>query len=195
MIGFDVNWIRGLGRVIAINDSYQLAPHADVLYSSDFPWWRRSRIQVQHSWFGQYIVLMNDGAWVGEGVRSLRQGPDRGLSHDPKTLCNGKNSGYAAINLAYLFGAARIYLLGYDMRVTNNRIHWHGNDHASPVEYQRRCDKLWLPLFDTLVGPLKTAGVEVRNVNPESALHCWPKIALRDAVIECRRDMFPVLQA
>jgi hypothetical protein len=38
------------------------------------------------------------------------------LSRDARSLAHGGNGGYQAINLAYLAGAARIVLLGYDMK-------------------------------------------------------------------------------
>lgn len=55
----------------------------------------------------------------------------RGLSRDPGTVVSGSNSGYQAINLAYLLGATRIVLLGFDLHNTGGRRHFFGNHPAS----------------------------------------------------------------
>jgi hypothetical protein len=41
-----------------------------------------------------------------------------------------------------------------------------------------------LPCFDSLVEPLKDAGVEVINVTPDSALKCWPCRSLEELLSE-----------
>lgn len=85
----------------------------------------------------------------------------------------GGNSGYQAINLAYLWGANRIILLGFDMRRVDNRAHWFG-DHPrakgfhNPVAFEH-----WIRMFDGLARDLKREGVEVINCTPGSALRCF----------------------
>jgi hypothetical protein len=73
----------------------------------------------------------------------------------------GGNSGYQAINLAWLAGARRMRLVGYDMRNVNGRTHHHG-DHPGvlhrPMVYER-----WLPKFDALANDLRRERVEVLN--------------------------------
>lgn len=92
----------------------------------------------------------------------------------------GANSGYQAINLAYLFGAVRIVLLGFDMQMTAGKSHWHG-DH--PGELNRDCPvRSFAKNFPALASDLSGAGVEVINATRETALDCFPIKKLEDAL-------------
>jgi hypothetical protein len=104
-----------------------------------------------------------------------------GLSFKPHKLHIGGNSGYQAINLAVLKGAARILLLGYDMKEgPNGEKHWH-SDHVGmangPGDFSG-----WLKHFRTLPPDLARAGCEVLNCTPDSALDCFPRARLEDVV-------------
>ena len=176
--GFNASVLRGRGRVIAINNSWELAPWADVLYFCDRSWWRRHREQVKQRFTGRYLVSLG----VNEaGVHRLRAGGVSGLSSDPSVLKHGTNSGYQAINLAYLFGAKRIVLLGYDMRVNPDATHWHAGHPNGPTakRYAQIIRDNMLPHFDSLVKPLRDAGVEVMNATPDSALTAFPLVTIQ----------------
>jgi hypothetical protein len=182
LVGFDPDEIRGLGRVIVINTSYRLMTDADVLYFVDTCWWQEHRVEYSRTFLGRVISMGNPRL---EQVRSLKEGPQLGLSKDPGILCHGSNGGYSSINLAYLLGAKRIVLLGYDMRLgPNGETHWHGG-HGRERNYARRLQK-WIRCLKSLVKPLAAEGVEVLNCTPESALPWWPKPRL-SAVIQEER--------
>ena len=171
----DADYVRGKARVIAINTSYQMAPWADVLYAADEKWWRWNKgVPEFHG--------MKYGLTKGSeryGVTVLRRGVDTGLSLNPAVLSAGKNGGYQAINLAVLLGASRILLLGYDMQMgPNGKGHWHpDHPNKSRANYQA-----FLSFFSTLVQPLKDAGVSIVNCTTRTALHAFPKMALREAL-------------
>ena len=184
--------IRKRPRVITINDSWHLAPRADVFYFCDKGWWQTQMDMNQRSVDGSlsFHESIYKGFWVcGNGlwyadhpqVRGLRFNGQSGLSDDPAALRHGSNSGYAAINLAALFGAKRIILLGYDMKVqSNGRTHWH--DQPRPDGFASIIKDSFLPCLESLVEPLKAAGVEVLNATPGSALACWPMVTLEEAL-------------
>ena len=93
-------------------------------------------------------------------------------------MINGLNSGYAAINLAVLKKARRIYLLGFDMVPTaKDKTHWHDgypwNNGSSIVYYSR-----WAKLFDTIAKQLPD-GVEVINANENSGIDSFKKTTYR----------------
>lgn len=188
LTGFDPEILRGRGRVIAINNSYVLCPWADALYFCDVSWWKHHRDEVLKTFTGKHMISMG---MSGDGVRRLRNSGLAGLETDPGGLRHGTNSGYQAINLAYHFGAKRIVLLGYDMRVnasqTNGRkterAHWHQGhpwNHIDYPAYERIMKENWLPRFSLLAEPLASAGVEILNATPGSALTCWPMRSLED---------------
>lgn len=89
------------------------------------------------------------------GATYLRRSHESGLSDDPGMLATGGNSGYAAINLAYLMGAETIHLLGYDM--------------DGPEDKFRQ----WIPRFRTMRPQLDRRGVRVFNHNPDSAIDAF----------------------
>jgi hypothetical protein len=181
LIGFDPEKIRGYGRIIVVNTSYQIYPDADVLYFADKKWWDLHRIEVKTTFLGKIITLEHPKL---EGVHSLREDGQLGLSHRPGYVRHGSNSGYQAINVAYLHGIKLIILLGYDMRTYAGRTHWHGGYGDSAQVYGNRCQKMFLPTFDHLVKPLAEVGVEVVNCTPDSALKCWPLRPLKAVLAE-----------
>jgi hypothetical protein len=178
----DVDYVRGKARVITINDAYRLAPWADAMYATDAKWWH------WHEGVPGFTGpkwSMNHSAWNLHRARYpdvmllANTGPD-GLEHRPTGLKNGRNSGYAAINLAYHYGAKRIVLLGYDMQRRGGKSHFfgeHPNNQRSPYDMFRR-------RFQSIVKPLAKAGVEVINCSRNSVLECFPKADLRETLRE-----------
>lgn len=112
--------------------------------------------------------------WV-EGV------DDVGLSQSPKRIFTGGNSGFQAINLAFLWGAVRIILLGYDMhRGHDGRRHWH---HDHPRELGNLGDLVqWRARFVPMAASLQRLGVQVINASRSTALDAFPKMLLEQAL-------------
>lgn len=94
-----------------------------------------------------------------------------GLGHD--CVHFGGNSGYQAINLAYLWGAKRIILLGFDCKPVNGKDHWFGQHDKRLTNTQPY--QLWMNNFPKLAKDLLLQGVEVINCSPDSALTCFNK--------------------
>lgn len=160
LLGFDARCLEGM-RVIAINESYRLWPASDVLYWADRKWWTRRKDEVSAVFQGRYIVTV-DPKVQDSGVKQLRNTGVEGFDPDPGALRTGANSGYQAIHLAAHFGARRIILLGYDMRCSGGRTHWHEGHPTSQVHaLQTTLTKCFLPKFWGLVEPLRERGVEV----------------------------------
>ena len=155
--------------MVAINDAYRLAPWADVLYVADYRWWEWH--DAARSFAGEKVTYSALAATRWPGLRWL-PGDTRapGLSRNPALLHCGRNSGYQAINLAYLYGARRIVLIGYDMQRTGDRGHWFG-EHPNKV---RSHYKNWLDSYDTIAKQLPALGLSIINATPGSALRCFP---------------------
>lgn len=93
----------------------------------------------------------------------------------------GGNGGFHALNLAIQFGARRIVLVGYDMRVDHGT-HWHG-DHPKGMNNPAAVNvKRWRQVLDAQAGLLKEMGVEVLNASAVSALEAYPKMTLEAAI-------------
>lgn len=177
----DVALFRGRVPAIAVGDAWRLAPWAAALYHADAPWWK------QHDGCGEYAGLKlvaaktvsdkTDPAW---GLIPLRTERRPGFSFDPAFVHEGTNSGFQALNLAILWGAREIYLLGYDMGRTGGKAHFFG-DHPAAIRKPSPFDK-FRAAFEAAAPSLPAAGVRVVNCSRETALECFERGAA-DAVL------------
>lgn len=95
-----------------------------------------------------------------------------GLCIRPGRIHTGLNSGYQAINLAYMFGAARIVLLGYDMqRGPKGESHHHG-DHEGGLPNLGTMHE-WARRMIQLAIDLRVQRVDVINASRRTALKCF----------------------
>jgi hypothetical protein len=169
----DVDACLGRARVIAINDAYRLAPWADVLYAADAKWWRWHR--GAPTFQGRKLTIApQPEAWPGLGV--LRNTGAEGLECDPTGLRTGFHSGYQAINLAVHLGAARIVLLGYDLRGTHF-FGAHPDGTVPPFVAAQRA-------LATLAAPLTAAGIAIVNATRDTALTCFPRAPIEAVLRE-----------
>lgn len=91
-----------------------MAPTAEVLYACNYGWWKHYWPQVRslecEKWTTNRPAADEFGLnWIAE-----RDAP--GLSTDPDVIHHGHGSGYSLVSIAYLKGAERILLLGYDLK-------------------------------------------------------------------------------
>lgn len=173
----DIDLVRGRCRVIAINDTYRLAPWADILYACDSRWWDCNPQALNFA--GLKICL--DDCTTYPVVRIMKRSGHTGFDDDPGTLRTGSNSGYQATHLAAHLGATRIILLGADMRsIGRGRSHFFG-DHAPPLRNDSPYEA-FVQNFRTLAPELVKRGISVVNCTPGSALDCFPIMALADAL-------------
>ena len=173
--GFDFEKLRGR-TTLAINDAVLHIPWATALFSLDVNWARNRATVIQEFSGEKYLALPEDGPEI-PGVVYLQRSRSPGLSTDPSRVCMGGNSGYGALNVAYLKGAKRIVLLGYDFRTIRGEKHWHAGyfwDRSSSMQYFAD----WARNFDDAAVQLRKAGVEVLNASLESLISAFPKIRL-----------------
>lgn len=120
-----IEYVHGKGvKVIAINNTALLAPWADILYACDAKWWKwhDGAPEFKGVKVGlRYTVAGNgcENGWTEDlypDIKSLAYDGFEGVSCVPGIVKSGKDSGYQAIQLAIQLGAAKIVLLGYDMK-------------------------------------------------------------------------------
>jgi hypothetical protein len=189
----------GTVRVIAVNDSYLLAPWADVQYAADEHWrkWHADGIDkpllgltaqdVRERWAGfpgQKGGIQSQYPCQDDAVHLLRNRDfpaiTIGLSMDPGALVTGRNSGFQALNLAILAGAKRVILLGFDGKPNaEGREHFHGG-HPKPTP--AAAYPLYRQAMSAAENAIKAAGVTVLNCSPGSAIDSFPKADLEDAL-------------
>lgn len=174
--GFDVNRLRGRGRVFVTNNAYLLAPWADVLYFNDRKWFEQPNWHCRDPELRDFRGHIVTQASVGDHYLPIKRlkPTSGGLSRDAGRL-SGWCSGGRAINLAYLFGCDPIILLGFDMRSNGN---WHEGHKTKPEPDVFR--KVYIPAIEAMAVELRNEGRRVINATPDSALQCFETADIED---------------
>lgn len=170
---------KRLGRVVAVNNAYRLAPGADVLWFCDQRWWEWHRARPEFVAFAGIKATLENRHLLGQepGLLCFRNDGVQGLCLEADGVRSGSNSGYQALNLAVNMGARRILLLGFDMRAVKGRANWH-DDHK--IRMPESVFARMLDNYRTIVEPLRKLGVEVTNCTAGSALTLFPFADVED---------------
>jgi hypothetical protein len=163
-------------HVIGINGAFKLGLWVDVCFFGDNSWYLANRKELAR-WPN---LKVSCAPWFStrrgkdqEGVKFLPKSTQKtGVSMDSGKLVWGCHSGAAALNLAVLMGCKRIYLIGFDMKISRDgRSHWH-------YEYKTACKrppfKRHLAIYPTMGEAIKKLGVEVVNLCPGSGIRVFP---------------------
>lgn len=165
-------------RVIAVNNAHRLATFADVVFAMDRKWWNTYAAELRDCTAERWTT--NREAAKVYGMNCVRAEAGAGMAKDQNSIRLGGNSGYQAVCLAILFGAARIVLLGYDMQNEGRRTHFFGNhpDLGNPLPDRFRH---WHAEFHKL-NREKPAGVEILNATRRTALRAFPLVQLQEVL-------------
>jgi hypothetical protein len=164
-------------KVIVINSSFKIAKWADILYACDGEWWDKYYNEVNDVFQGSLYTICDRVSKI-YGINWIASEDQQGLGED--IIHTGNNSGYQSINLAYLLGAKKIILLGFDMQRSLNKGHWHG-DHPGSLNRHNNFTG-WLKKFPKLAEDLKNKDVEVINSTRLTALTCFKMKPLKEAL-------------
>lgn len=169
----DVEFCKGKAKVYVVNDCYKIAPWADVLYAADTSWWDHHKGAPEFT--GQKWTVSQQAA------DKFKLNYIAGYNNKPwgdtqDGIATGGNSGFQALNLAALHGAQRVILLGYNYGFTHKK-HYFG-DH--PPEINRPSNyKEWLTRLEMAAKYIK---IPVINCSRESAIKCFPRLSLEEAL-------------
>lgn len=184
---------------IAVNDAYLFAPWANALLFGDIRWWEWHRKGVARPGRTAEEVRQRFEAFPGYRIKVEQPGTPQALLDDeryyllqnwtmysdgilserPDSVCAGMASGYAAMNVAYLAGAARILLLGFDGETGDKAPHWFG-DHPETTHPGWLKALPWQ--FQRIGVALEKRGVQVINCSKDSAFKDFTNMPLREAL-------------
>lgn len=104
------------------------------------------------------------------------------LLFEPGKTGSGGNSGFQALNLAVLWGARRILLIGFDMTDASG-VHWYGRNNWHQANNPNESNfKRWIAAFDAAAPVLAKLGVEIINCAAYSAMNCFPRRSIEDVL-------------
>lgn len=158
---------------VGCNDAYLLgAETCKICFFGDPKWWKLHRHRIV-KYEGLVFTSHSDFQrtkldWVWTLPRKVN-----GLATD--ALGWNKNTGASAVNLALILGAKRVFLLGFDMFLSNDKANWHPNlvSKPDPTVY-----KTFIKGFQQVARDLNRVfpGREIINVTDNSGLDMFPKI-------------------
>lgn len=170
--------VRAAGlHAIVVNDTYRLAPWADILYAADRRWWEANP-EAATEFSG--VKLVGQAGVTLPGVQVMMRSGTTGFDPRPNFVRTGNNSGYAAVHVAIHAGSARILLCGFDMHGT----HWFGS-HSRKTPSGKALANPHPSSFAAWIGrfaELRGRGAEILNCTPGSKLTAFPFVSLDEAL-------------
>ena len=163
--------------IICINNAYKEFTNPTALYWCDESWVSNHydnimnhacplRFTARHAADG---YIKNHILGTGNSVVLKRTGDfsiDTDINH-----VRGNNSGAHVINLLANMKVRRIILLGYDLKMSKGKSHWH-DGHGLPMA-NHIYDELFIPSITSMAEPLKNLKIDVVNCSCGSALKCF----------------------
>lgn len=151
--------------IFGINDSYRLIDFLDEHYACDGKWWRMWGNDFREK-YPKLSAWCYDDEGIQWGVKPTTGFFRSGLSLDQKYVHFGSNSGYQALNIAFLMGGRKFILVGYNMQRVGAASHYFGDhppglNNASP--------------YKTFVDNFLTIPENIRQL----IVNCTPNSALR----------------
>lgn len=172
-------------KVMAINDAGLepgpgrafSAPFRDVHYAADSHFWQKHQPAAP-------LRIVAKAAEDRAGIWAIRHGLADAIAlchrnpielNFPGHVFNGAHSGIQALQLAVLFGARQVFLLGFDCRVGKRQNYC---DKASGLARQWKGDsRQWAAQYARISWP-----VEIFNCSPGSAIECFPRLRIEDVL-------------
>jgi len=175
-------------HVIGVNASAFIGDWVDFLFFGDFKFFHANRKLIQD--FKGVKVTCHprfEKEFLEYDINYLEKDFEhpRGISEIPSRVSWNANSGAASVSLAAHLGAKRIFLLGFDMQLEEGQKHFHRHYY---LDYTAPTDKRALPFEQHLIGFTQMAidaermGIEINNVNPDSAIEVFYKCTMKEVM-------------
>ncbi len=171
--------------IIVVQDAQRLVPYAHVLYGCDAKWWKfhgpgltfaGERWSAHDNVTNQKIEILNNQTQEVEfsaadyDLHLVAGAQGEGFCLQDNKIHYGSNSGFQAVNLAILFGAKQIALIGFDHRNIGAKRHFFG-DHPNGWGFGEFAG--WMREWE--IGRVSLPDdVSVYNCTPGSALKVFP---------------------
>ena len=169
---------RSPGIRIAVNDAYRYVECSHVV-SMDGRWFENRAADFCDA---MSPLLYIRGKTIAKRVkpdgclfRTFKCEIEKTEFSESRDQLNGDNSGYCALNLAYIMRPERIYLYGFDMKFQKGSDHFFG-DYPWKGEGCTNSGKKfakWSAAMSDAARQFDRAGIEVFNTNSASAIKAF----------------------
>jgi len=175
--GFDWNLLEN-ECTIGCNSAFTLGEKVcKICIFGDYKWFNKFKSEIQ-SYKG--ILFTNSSQLRNTRLNWLWTMPRKGKGLGATTLGWNSNTGAAAINLALILGAQRIFLLGFDMHLSKEgKSNWHNKliGKQKAVVYKK-----FIKAFTKVSIDLKNVfpGRDIINITDDSDLDIFPKVGCKE---------------
>lgn len=174
-------------RVIAANHSFKFGNWVDLTICCDYRRWDEMEPDiVKHPGLVvvpaeplKYPRFSKMKANMPLYIKTFK----KGWSTKRDTIARNRNTGTGAINLAYLLGAVKVVLIGFDMKTHDGKANWHEVMKRDPsIQIRERAFPEHLRHFYLAVAKGKECGMSFYNTSIDSAIDekKVPKISLKE---------------
>lgn len=186
--GFDFERLKGRFHVLAVNGTIFDVPWAAAGFSLDRlamrEWWPRfcAEVQMPLHFAVPNPWLLNIEGTPAPNMLFYRRVARASFIKNRGEIASGGTSGFGAVNLAWLKGARKIVLFGFDYGATEGG--WHHNPQHYAFEY-RQVDanwQKWARNFHNVARRLTAEKVEVINASPLSRITAFPKMTIDEVL-------------
>lgn len=171
---FDWNLLRGK-NTIGCNDAYKLGEEiCKVCIFGDTNFWR-----VYHEGLATFKnpVVTSNQSFLSKDLPWLKVMDRKARGMSRTGLGWNTNTGASGLNLALLYGAKRVFLLGFDMTMRDGKTNWHDEivTKPNPKVYDK-----FLRAFEYVArdASLLFPDREIFNLTDSSRLDVFPKVSL-----------------
>lgn len=171
----DIDKTKAL-KTIAVNRTIFAAPHALYCYAYDDKWWEHYGDDVKK------IGCKMASCSIKSHIFGVERVPKSSGKFDG-TFAIGSSSGAHAICFAIMMGAKKIILLGFDCQHTGGKRHHH-EDYPKGFGNADRPER-WIKEHEPISEGAKMLGVRIINCTRQSALECYEKMPLAEALHDC----------
>ncbi len=172
-------------HVIGTNLAFMLGNWISALYFADTTFFRVYRKEIL-KFPNLKVTCVNhidkNLLPLTRNIKRMKRDNQAGLSKRQDTINWNYNSGAAAIDFAAHLGVKRINLLGFDMKPVDDRTHWHEGFQCYLKPTKDHVFKRFLKMFPIIAIHAKIRGIEILNVNPDSAIEDFPKVSLKEVL-------------
>jgi hypothetical protein len=181
--GFDMSRLEG-HLTFGINMAYLLCPTVCLMGSINL----MARLRGEQSWrecksiaIALEAMLWNSNSDYGCRVLNVAPpGVEWGTSFETGFPV-ANNSGSVALNIVSVLGADPIYLLGFDFHPSEEHggtVNWH--DHYARLRNPTPRRNVYDEYMEDLEGRAAHSSSKIINLNPGSALTCFPKTTIEN---------------